>query len=299
MAGFFEQVKAGAHGTGPAKGGGVFARLVLPIMMLVVLAACSTTSTLEVPVPRSESPRYAAYVVDANTRQVLYAHSANETRYPASLTKMMTVYMMFEAIDAGRMSKSTQIECSAGAARQPPSKLGIKSGQTIDADTAIRALVTKSANDVATAVAEHLGGSEDRFAGMMTAKARQLGMSGTVFRNASGLPDPAQRTTARDMAVLGMALRSRFPHHYHYFSQISFDYNGRAVRGHNEVLKSVAGADGIKTGYTRASGFNLVTSVNRGGRRVVAVVMGEDSAKQRNAHMEQLIARFLPQASMR
>ena len=265
----------------------------------VVAVACSTTEALKVPVPVSDSPKYAAIVIDANSRQVLYAKSANETRYPASLTKMMTLYMMFEAIDSGRMSKSTPITCSANAARRPPSKLGLKSGQTIDADTAMRALATKSANDVATAVAEHLGGTEENFAAMMTAKARQLGMSRTVFKNASGLPDPAQQTTARDMARLGMALRSRFPHHYHYFSLDGFNYNGRTIRGHNEVLRTVDGADGIKTGYTRASGYNLATSVNRGGRRIVAVVMGEDSAKERNRHMEQLVARFLPSASRR
>ena len=154
--------------------------------------------------------------------------------------------------------------------------------------------MTKSANDVAVAVAEYLGGSEDNFAAMMTAKARQIGMRSTTFRNASGLPDPGQVTTARDMALLGVALRKRFPQHYAYFSVKNFSYRGRTIRGHNDLLGGVDGVDGIKTGYTRASGYNVVTSVSRGNRKLVAVVMGGDSARSRNADMAALIERYIP-----
>jgi D-alanyl-D-alanine carboxypeptidase len=240
------------------------------------------------------SSKYAALVVDAQSGKMLYEANANSTRYPASLTKMMTLYLLFEAIDTGRVSKATDIPVSDHARGQPPSKLGFKKDQTIDIESAIRALCVKSANDVAVAVAEYLGSSEDAFAGMMTAKARALGMNGTVFRNASGLPDDGQRTTARDMAVLGMALQRRFPHHYAYFSSTQFAYRGKTVEGHNELLKSVRGVDGIKTGYIRASGYNIVTSVARRGRRLIVVVMGGDSARARNAHVAELIERYLP-----
>jgi D-alanyl-D-alanine carboxypeptidase len=190
-----------------------------------------------------------------------------------------------------------QLPVSANAARRPPSKLGLKAGQTIDVRTAVMALCVKSANDVATVVAEYLGGTEERFAAMMTAKARQLGMNGTVFANASGLPDTGQRTTARDMAVLAMALRARFPHHYHFFSNQKFAYAGKTINGHNNLLGKVPGVDGLKTGYIRASGYNLATSAGRGGRRIVAVVMGGKSAKGRDQHMQELIAAYLPRAS--
>lgn len=261
------------------------------LTVALAVAGCSTTETLKVPIPVSTSSKYAAIVVDANDGSTLYASGADEVRYPASLTKMMTLYLLFEALETGRVSRSTPIPVSVNAASRPPTKIGFKRGETIDVDSAIKALVVKSANDVATAVAEYLGGSEAQFAGMMTAKARQLGMNTTVFRNASGLPDSAQRTTARDMARLSMALRSRFPQYYPYFSTRSFTYRGKVIRGHNDLL-AVSGIDGIKTGYTRASGFNIATSLDRGGKRIVAVVMGETSAKKRNAHMQQLIARF-------
>lgn len=243
------------------------------------------------------SDKYAAIVVDASSGKVLYEKSAREIRYPASLTKMMTLYLMFEAIDQGRMAMSTEIPVSAYAARRPPTKIGFKAGETIDAQSAILALCVRSANDVATAVAEHLGGSEERFAAMMTAKARQLGMRQTTFRNASGLPDDGQLTTAHDMALLSMALRKRFPHHYHYFRNRDFSYNGKLIRGHNDLLGRVPGVDGLKTGYIRASGFNLATSVSRGGKRIVAVVLGGESARSRNQHMEELIELYLPRAS--
>ncbi|TIS74735.1 MAG: D-alanyl-D-alanine carboxypeptidase, partial [Mesorhizobium sp.] len=204
------------------------------------------------------------------------------------------LYMLFEALESGRVSKETQIPVSNHAASQPPTKLRFRRGETIDVDSAIRAMVVKSANDVAVAVGEYLGGgSEEQFAAMMTAKARQLGMTSTNFRNACGLPDDGQVTTARDMAVLGIALQRRFPQHFHYFSESDFMFRGRLVRGHNDMLGRVRGVDGIKTGYIRASGYNIVTSYNADGRHLIVVVMGAQSARQRNDHVEALIQRSL------
>ncbi|WP_425493360.1 D-alanyl-D-alanine carboxypeptidase [Hoeflea prorocentri] len=243
--------------------------------------------------------KYAGFVIDAKTGKTLYSSSGNSLRYPASLTKMMTLYMVFEAIDSGRISKKTRIRVSKHAASEPPSKLGLRAGQTISVEQAIYALVTKSANDASTAVAEHLSGSESEFARRMTAKARALGMKKTTFRNAHGLPNSRQKTTARDMARLGLALREHFPHHYHYFSTRSFKYGKTRFGNHNRLLGTVTGVDGIKTGYTRASGFNLVSSVRKDGRSIVAVVMGGKSGASRNAHMKKLIARTLPKASKR
>jgi D-alanyl-D-alanine carboxypeptidase len=272
-------------------------RAAVTILVLGLLAACSTTGTLEVAPPATPtSLKYASMVVDAGSGAVLFSTNADQPRYPASLTKMMTLYMLFEAIEAGRVSRTTLIPVSDYARARPPSKIGFKRGQAIDVDMAIRALCVKSANDVAVAVAEFLGGTEEQFAQMMTAKARQLGMRDTTFRNASGLPDELQRTTARDMALLGMMLRRRFPAQYAYFASTSFSYNGRTIRGHNDLIGGVDGVDGIKTGYIRASGYNIVTSVNRSGRGLVVVVMGGDSAKSRNAHVQELIARYLPAA---
>lgn len=237
--------------------------------------------------------KYAAIVVDARTGKQLFEMNSTAPRFPASLTKMMTLYLMFEALESGRLTKETQMPVSVHAASQPPTKLRFRPGETIDVDTAIRALAVKSANDVAVAVAEYLGGSEEAFAAAMTAKARQVGMRGTVFRNASGLPDEAQHTTARDMAVLGLALRTHFPQYYYYFSATDFMFRGKLVRGHNDMLGRVPGVDGIKTGYIRASGFNIVTSYDAGGKRLVVVVMGADSARERNAHAEMLLQRAL------
>ncbi len=273
-------------------------RLSFAMLFMAVLTACTTSETLTVPKPKAHSSKYAAIVVDARNGHELYSVGADLQRYPASLTKMMTVYMLFEALDSGKLTKSSPIVFSRYASSRPPSKLGVKAGQSITVDTAIKALVVKSGNDVATAVAEKLGGTEANFANMMTAKARALGMSRTTFRNASGLPDGQQRTTARDMARLALALRQRFPHHYHYFGLTSFDYNGRRINGHNRVMGRIPGADGLKTGYIRASGFNLVTSVNRSGRKVVAVVMGGNSSRSRDDHMVALVRRFLPRASI-
>jgi len=274
-------------------------RLAFAALLAVFAAACSTSSPTRVlEIQPIQSAKYAAIVVDANSGRTLYSAAADQARYPASLTKMMTIYMMFEALDSGRISKSTPIPMSAYAASRPPTKMGIKPGGSIDVDSAIKALVVRSANDVAAAVGEYLAGSEAQFAANMTARARALGMSRTVFRNASGLPDAGQQTSARDMAILGMALKQRFPHHYAYFSTRGFDYRGKTIRTHNKLLET-GGIDGIKTGYIRASGFNIVTSVNRGGKRLIVTVMGGESANGRNAHVRELIDMYLPAASSR
>lgn len=266
------------------------------IVLLLLAAGCTTTSVLTTVEPLP-SDKYAAIVVDASNGRVLHQHAANELRYPASLTKMMTVYMMFEALDSGFMTPETQIPVSAYAAARPPTKIGFRPGQSIDVRSAILALNVRSANDVATAVAEYMGGTEERFAAMMTARARELGMNSTTFHNAHGLPDSRQQTTAYDMARLSIALRRHFPHHYHYFSNREFTYAGNVIRGHNDLLGRVNGVDGIKTGFIRASGFNLASSATRGGRSIVAVVMGGENARSRNQHMEELIEAYLPRAA--
>ena len=245
------------------------------------------------------SSKYSAIVVDANTGKTLFSASAGEPRYPASLTKMMTLYLVFEKLASGKIKKSTQVPFSAHAAAQPPTKLGVKAGGSVSVETIIYSLVTKSANDSAAAVAEFIGGSEDGFARMMTAKARKLGMTNTRFQNASGLPDPGQHSTARDLAILGLALREHFPQYYGYFATRSFTYGRQRMANHNRLLGRVKGIDGIKTGYTRASGFNLVSSVSDGKRRIVAVVMGGQTGRARDNHMAALIKKYLPKASGR
>jgi D-alanyl-D-alanine carboxypeptidase len=252
-------------------------------------------------VPMASAPAtaasYAGIVVDAKTGKVLYGHREDARQAPASLTKMMTLYMLFEAMQAGKVSKKTRIKVSKHAASMAPSKLGIKAGGSVSAEQAILALVTKSANDVAAAVGEHLGGTESAFAKMMTAKARALGMDSTVFRNASGLPASGQLTTARDMARLGVALREHFPQYYGYFATRVFTYGKARMGNHNRLLGVVKGMDGIKTGYTRASGFNLVSSVERDGRSIVAVVLGGKSGKSRNEQMRTIIDKHIGKAS--
>ena len=270
------------------------------VLVLLAASACATSggSTNADVAPVAPLPaKYAAIVVDAKSGKMLYGANANELRYPASLTKMMTLYLLFEALDAGRVDRDDLIPISRNAASRPPSKLGLKAGQSIPVDTAIRVLVVKSANDVATAMAEFLGGgSEARFAEMMTAKARELGMTRTTFKNASGLPDPGQVTTATDLARLSIALRRQFPHYYGYFGQKEVTVAGRTIKGHNKAMDMIPGADGLKTGYTRASGFNLATSVRRGGHSVVGVVMGEDKASIRDARMARLMSMYVNRA---
>ncbi|MCV0429648.1 MAG: serine hydrolase, partial [Roseibium sp.] len=251
---------------------------------------------LGAPAAALANSKYAGIVVDAKTGKTLYASSADAYRYPASLTKIMTLYLVFEELEAGRLSLSSRLKVSKYAAGRPPSKLGLKAGKTIKVKDAILALVTKSANDVATVIAENIGGSEKKFAERMTQKARQLGMKKTTFRNPHGLPNSGQRTTARDMATLGRAIQEHFPQYYGYFKTRSYKYGGRTYGNHNKLLGRVKGVDGIKTGYIRASGFNLVTSVNTNGRQIVAVVMGGRSGASRNAQMTKLINRYLPKA---
>jgi len=245
----------------------------------------------------SYDPPVSTIVVDANTGAVLQATNPDASRHPASLTKMMTLYLLFERLQSGKLNLNSELPVSAHAAAQAPSKLGLKPGDSIRVENAIKAIVTKSANDVAVVISEALGGDEPSFARMMTAKAHALGMTHTTYHNASGLPDDAQVTTARDQAIIGRALRDRFPQYYHYFSTRAFEFRGRTVRGHNHLLGNVAGVDGIKTGYIRASGFNIVTSVHRGQRYVVAAVFGGRTARARDAKVEALIEQNFDKAS--
>jgi D-alanyl-D-alanine carboxypeptidase len=244
------------------------------------------------------SPPSASIVVDGNTGAVLQASNPDATRHPASLTKIMTLYLLFERLDAGKIKLDTPLKVSDHAADQDPTKLDLKPGQTIPVEDAIKGVVTRSANDAAVVIAESLGGSESDFAKLMTQKAHALGMSRTTYVNASGLPDDDQITTARDQALLGRAIQDRFPRYYKYFSLPAFVYHGVAIRNHDHLLGQVEGVDGIKTGFTRASGFNLVTSVHRDGRYVVAVVLGGRSGFQRDAHMRELISAHIKEASL-
>ncbi|WP_370340474.1 SPOR domain-containing protein [Shinella oryzae] len=256
-------------------------------------------ATAAVATPAQANPKYAGIVIDAKTGKVLYSDSADELRFPASLTKMMTLYLTFEALEAGKIKLNTRVPFSKNAASEPPTKLGVGVGNSITVEQAMLGLITRSANDASTALAEMLGGSEERFARMMTQKARALGMTRTVYRNANGLPNSAQVTTARDQARLGIALRQHFPQYYDYFSVRSFRFGKQTINGHNRLLGSVRGVDGIKTGYTRASGYNLVTSAQADGRSVVGVVIGGRSGAARDQQMRKLIATYMPQASRR
>ena len=237
----------------------------------------------------SANPKYAALVVHADTGDILFDRYADQQRYPASLTKMMTLYLTFEAIEAGDLSLDDDLTASKRASLQPASKLGLARGGKIDVSTAIDALVIKSANDVATVLAEELGETESRFAQLMTNKARALGMRSTTFRNASGLPDKRQVTTARDMAILSRRLVQDFPDFYDRFQREKFTYGGRTYRSHNRVMLTMDGADGLKTGYTRASGYNLATTAKRGDHRLIGVVLGGRSGATRDRHMKDIL----------
>ncbi|MGH6770307.1 MAG: serine hydrolase [Xanthobacteraceae bacterium] len=247
----------------------------------------------------SYSPAYAAIVLDANSGRVLHSSHPDALRHPASLTKIMTLYLLFERLEAGRITLGSPLRVSEHASEQSPTKLGLKEGTTIKVEDAIKGMITRSANDAAVVVAENLGGSESAFARMMTSKARALGMGRTVYRNASGLPDDAQVTTARDQAILGRAIQEHFPRYYKYFSIRSFKYRGKTIANHNRLLGKVEGVDGIKTGFTRASGFNLVTSVHRDGRYIIAVVLGGKSGAARDARMRQLVSGHIREAATR
>jgi D-alanyl-D-alanine carboxypeptidase len=247
----------------------------------------------------SSSPAFSEIIVDANSGATLSSNNPDASRHPASLTKIMTLYLLFERLDAGRIRLDTEMPVSKHASEQDPTKLGLMPGQTIRVEDAIKGLVTRSANDAAVVIAEALAGDEDDFAQLMTRKAHMLGMSKTVYRNASGLPDDQQVTSARDQATLGRAIQDRFPRYYRYFSTAEFTFRGHSIANHNHLLGSVEGVDGIKTGYTRASGFNLVTSMRRGNRHLVGVVMGGRSGGSRDAIMRGLLAENLEKASTR
>lgn len=264
-------------------------RLRLSWLSLVTIAAlllslrplCATAAPLA-------EQRFAAIVIDAETGETLYARYADARRYPASLTKVMTLYLAFDALDAGRIKPADRVVFSRRAAGRPPSRLGLRAGESMTVREAMDVLVVKSANDVATALAERLSGGEDAFARAMTRKARELGLAHTQFRNASGLPDPRHFSTARDLALLGRAFLRDHPDDYAIFDQEQTVFRGRLIRGHNRLLAK-PGIDGFKTGFVNASGYNLLTSGVRDGRRVIAVVLGGRSARSRDAFMVKLI----------
>jgi len=245
----------------------------------------------------SYSPQFASIIVDGNSGATLSSNNPDGIRHPASLTKIMTLYLLFERLDSGKMKLDTEMDVSERASEQAPTKLGLRPGQTIRVEDAIKGLVTRSANDAAVVIAEAIAGDEDDFAKLMTRKARALGMTKTVYRNANGLPNDEQVTTARDQATLGRAIQDRFPRYYRYFSTSVFNYRGQSIRNHNRLLGNVEGVDGIKTGYTRASGFNLVTSMRRGNRHLIGVVLGGRSGGSRDAIMRNLLAENLERAA--
>ena len=253
----------------------------------------------QVVTPRTDfGPRYADIVIDANSGEVLHEAKPDEPRHPASLTKIMTLYLLFEQLEAGKLRLDTPLPVSAKAAGQHPVKLGLKAGQTLTVEEGLKALITKSANDAAVVIAEAIGGTEADFAKLMTRKAKMLGMANTVYINASGLPAGEQITTAREQANLGRAIQDRFPDYYRYFATASFRFRGREIGNHNALLTQVKGVDGIKTGYTDASGYNLVSSLRRDRKHLVAVVLGGSSNGARNARMSQLLEQHIVQASV-
>ena len=259
----------------------------LPVSMFRVFAAILSVFILSGQVATAE--KYASIVVNMETGDVLHARHADAPRYPASLTKAMTLYMVFDALKAGEMKLYEELPVSATAARQPPSSLRLRSGTTITVRDAIHALITKSANDVAVVVAERLGGSERRFATLMTTKARSMGMTSTTFRNASGLPDTQQLSTARDMAILAERLVADHADYYGYFATQKFHWGRTTYKNHNRLIGDVLGVDGIKTGYTRASGFNLMASAKRNGDRIIAIMFGGSTSRSRDQHVTDLI----------
>ena len=273
----------------------IIKKAVRTVCTLVASAFILTTAFAD---ESTANSKYAAFVIDHNTGKVLFARNADAPRYPASLTKIMTLYMVFDRLETGQLKLNTPMKVSSFAASRPPSKIGLKVGSTITVENAIKALVTKSANDVAVVIAEHIGGSEANFAKMMTERARQIGMAKTTFRNASGLPNTQQITTARDMSTLGRSIMVTHPDYYGYFNTRVFTYRGSRYGNHNRLLGRVEGVDGIKTGYTRASGFNLVTSLNKNGRHMVGVVMGGKTGASRNAHMTEILQAAYGKASI-
>ena len=277
-------------------------RKVLVALLTVILVLATAIDAADAKRRRhkkrsSYNPPYAGIVIDANSGKVLYSDRADAKRHPASLTKIMTLYLLFERLVAGKLKLDSRLKVSKHASRQSPTKLGLKPGQTIKVEDAILGLVTRSANDAAVVIAEAIAGDEDDFARLMTRKARALGMKHTVYKNASGLPNKKQITTARDQARLGRAIQDRFPKYYRYFSRRSFTFRGKRIGNHNKLLGSVRGVDGIKTGFIRASGFNLVASMKRDGRFLVAAVFGGKSGSRRNRHMRNLLEKYVKKAS--
>lgn len=264
-------------------------RLVLAGLFALLVAA------LPSPAPAA-APKTAALVVDAYSGKVLYSRNADEYRYPASLTKVMTLYLLFEKLEAGEITLKSRITMTPKGAGMPPSKLGLRAGQSISVEDAILALVTRSANDVASATGAFIAGTEDKFAVLMTKKARSLGMSKTTYKNASGLPNSAQKTTARDQATLAKRIREDFPQYYHYFSTEYFAWGKARIRNHNRLLGEYKGTTGLKTGYTNASGFNLTATVERDNKFLIGVVMGGKKAKLRDAHMIEILDKAFPRA---
>ena len=283
-----------------AKGRSAFHWFRVSGLLITLIIASAAWNEAQARSPRKEAPKrvihgpndrppYAAIVVDDKSGFVLHEVSVDEPRHPASLTKIMTLYLLFEQLEDGRLNLDTPLPVSSRAAMQNPTKLGLKANQTIKVEDAIKGLVTRSANDAAVVIAEAIGGSEEEFAKLMTLKASALGMTSTTYVNASGLPAEEQITTARDQAVLGRAIQHRFPGYYQYFATLSFHYKGAEIHTHNALLGQVKGVDGIKTGYTEASGYNLVSSVRRDERHIVAVILGGTSNAARDARMRQLI----------
>jgi len=269
----------------------VFRRVLAFALLFVAL-----TGVFAVPAT-ARAEKHAAFVIDANSGAVLRNDDGDAIRHPASLTKMMTLYLTFEMIESGRLKMSDMVTMSKRGASVAPSKLDLKPGEQISVADAIKALVTKSANDVAVALAEKIGGTETNFVRLMNARARDIGMTKTHFENPSGLPNDDHVSTARDMATLALHLMDDYPRHYRVFSTHVFQYRGKSYRNHNTMLNTFAGVDGIKTGYTRASGFNLVTSVHRGKRHLIGVVFGGRTAAKRNAEMRTLLTKAFTRAS--
>ncbi len=257
-------------------------------LALFALFMAALLTSVATPAANANS-KYSAIVIDAETGTVLFSRKSESSRYPASLTKIMTLYLTFEALDTGKLKLDQKLTVSKRASGQAPSKLWLQPGEKITVEEAIHALVTKSANDVATVLSEAVAGTEYQFTLEMTQKARSLGMRNTRFMNASGLPNRRQKSTASDLAILGQRISDDFPQYYHYFSVKSFSWKGKTYKSHNSLLKNYKGTDGIKTGYTRASGFNLTTSVERDGHRLIGVVLGGKSAKSRDAHMKYIL----------
>ena len=259
------------------------------LTLMLVCALGFSPGATPVVAQSGENSRYAAIVVDAASGEVLFARHADARRYPASITKVMTLYMAFEALAAGKIKLDDVITVSPHAASQAPSKLGLAAGERITLDDAMHATAIRSANDMAVAIAEHIAGSEERFASRMTAKAQELGMTQTRYVNANGLPDSRQLTSARDLAILARAIMRDYPQYYRYFGFHDWTYNGREYRNTNGLLRSGEGYDGMKTGYTNASGYNLAASAVRGGKRLVVIVLGGRSTASRNAHVAALM----------